>query len=421
MEGGCPIDLSNGDGDNNPKSLPSNRHKTMKDIRYFFQAAFLLSIAAVSFYSCKRYLTVEYESPMANDPSLSNVTLKVYLENSGSMDGYMCPGSELKDAVYDYLGKLTPEFGETELYYINSQIISRPNDLKNFIATLTPQSFKNAGGDRSDTDMGDLIEKVVGESSDSSVTIFISDCILALNHASPSDYFVSKEIAITNSIRKAMKESNLSVEVVQLKSKFKGTYYYGDGRKAKLNGEQRPYYMWIIGNNEMLAEMKKKAPIEEIKHGVENWVSFSKQQKIPFEITNKYGTPPIKLHETKGVYEISVTADMASILKPQESLLNADNYSTSKAISISSTDRKEDKIVLSVSINENVTSKEGTIKCIDANKLPGWVEAANNDSCDDIMTALDQTTGIKYLIGGVADAYKNVETLGEITFKIKKN
>ncbi len=29
--------------------------------------------------------------------------LKVYIENSGSMDGYMCEGSELKDAVYDYI------------------------------------------------------------------------------------------------------------------------------------------------------------------------------------------------------------------------------------------------------------------------------------------------------------------------------
>ena len=422
LEGGCPTDISNGDGDNNPKSLPSNRHKTMKDIKYFFQAAFLLSIAAVGFCSCKDSITIEYESPVADEPSLSNVTLKVYLENSGSMDGYMCPGSELKDAVYDYLGRLKPEFGETELYYINSQIISRPNDLKSFIATLDPDSFKKAGGNRSDTDMGDLIEKVVKESSDNSVTIFISDCILALNNASPKDFFVNRQIAIRTAITKAMKENNnLSVEVVQLESKFDGTYYYGDGRKAKLNGEKRPYYMWIIGSNEMLAEMNKKAPIEEIKHGVENWVSFSKQQAIPFETTNKYGNPPKKIFATKNAYEILVKADMASILKPQESLLIADNYSTSKAISISSIDRKEGKIVLSVSINKTIKSREETIKYIDANKLPGWVEVANNDSCDDIMTALDQTTGIKYLIGGVADAYKNVETLGEITLKLKIN
>ena len=33
--------------------------------------------------------------------------LKVYIENSGSMDGYMCEGSELKDAVYDYISSLS--------------------------------------------------------------------------------------------------------------------------------------------------------------------------------------------------------------------------------------------------------------------------------------------------------------------------
>lgn len=31
-----------------------------------------------------------------------SIELKVYVENSGSMDAYMCAGSNLKDAVFDY-------------------------------------------------------------------------------------------------------------------------------------------------------------------------------------------------------------------------------------------------------------------------------------------------------------------------------
>ncbi len=33
--------------------------------------------------------------------------LKVYIENSGSMDGYMCDGSQLKDAIFDYVSDLS--------------------------------------------------------------------------------------------------------------------------------------------------------------------------------------------------------------------------------------------------------------------------------------------------------------------------
>ena len=32
-----------------------------------------------------------------------SIELKVYVENSGSMDAYMCAGSNLKDAVFDYV------------------------------------------------------------------------------------------------------------------------------------------------------------------------------------------------------------------------------------------------------------------------------------------------------------------------------
>ena len=395
----------------------------MKNIKTFYSMA-IVTLVALLVLSCRGdKMDVTYNSVPTPSTSLKQATLKVFVENSRSMDGYMCPGSELKDAVYAYLGDLEPEFGKMELYYINSDIIPRPKDLKSFIATLTPQSFKSAGGNRSATDMGELIERVLGECDDSTVSIFISDCILALNGAMPGDLMVNRQIEVKNAVRDAMiKDKNLSVEIIQLKSKFDGTYYYGDGRNEKLHGEQRPYYMWIFGSNSMLAEMNKKAPIDEIMHGVENWVSFSKQQKIPFKITNEKGGIPTGMLPVNTTYVIRVCADMSSILKPESVLLMTDNYSTTdKAINISSIERSGNEHVLSLSIKSTFMGKDKTISYIDANKLPGWVEASSNDSCPDIKEALGQTTGIKYLIGGVADAYKDVESLGEIKFELIKH
>ena len=53
-----------------------------------------------------------------------SIVLKVYMENSGSMNGYMCTGSTLKDAVFDYISDLSKKVKKTELNYINTKIIS---------------------------------------------------------------------------------------------------------------------------------------------------------------------------------------------------------------------------------------------------------------------------------------------------------
>ena len=48
--------------------------------------------------------------------------VKLYVENSGSMDGYMFNGSELKDAVYSYVSGLSTHSDTTELYFVNSGV-----------------------------------------------------------------------------------------------------------------------------------------------------------------------------------------------------------------------------------------------------------------------------------------------------------
>ena len=64
-----------------------------------FKTTILFVIIVFLNISCgSRNVTVTWDS--VQQPVLSNnFNLKVYIENSGSMDGYMCNGSELKDAI----------------------------------------------------------------------------------------------------------------------------------------------------------------------------------------------------------------------------------------------------------------------------------------------------------------------------------
>ena len=56
---------------------------------------------------------VSYEE-IAPVQSYKPSKVKLYIENSGSMDGYMFAGSELKDAVYSYISGLSTHSDTTE-------------------------------------------------------------------------------------------------------------------------------------------------------------------------------------------------------------------------------------------------------------------------------------------------------------------
>lgn len=355
--------------------------------------------------------------------SLANSTLNVYIENSGSMDGYMCQGSEFRDAIKGYVSSLETEFGQIGLYYINSKIIPISNNVKLFINNLTPSSFRQTGGSTQYTDMGKLLENVIKSTNDSTVSVFVSDCILDVSN-NPTDYFTDRQIDVTNAVRRFIKNRNNSVEIVQLKSRFKGNYYDLDGVQ-KLD-DFRPYYIWIFGRNELLNQMNLISPFDEIKHGVQNWLSFSKYQPVPFEIRNKFGQEPKAIVPFNGGYDIIIDANLNALLKSDDLLCISSNYSiTNRTVKIKSirprSDAKHYSHVMAISIDGETPSCAVKVSYIGANKIPSWVEASNDDSGRNIKANMHKTTGIRYLIGGVAEAYKDEQSLGEMNFVIKNN
>lgn len=52
--------------------------------------------------------------------------------------------------------------------------------------------------------------------------------------------------------------------------------------------------------------------------------------------------------------------------------------------------------------------------------MPSWVSESNDDTGANIQENLNKTTGIKYLIQGVADAYKNEKVSTTFNFNVKR-
>lgn len=405
----------------------------MRKYRFKWQlVATIILVAIVSLnISCgSRNVTVTWDS--VQQPVTSNdFKLKVYIENSGSMDGYMCNGAELKDAVYGYVSTLSSYADTTELNYINSKIIPYRNEIKSFIRDLDPHHFHIAGGNTSNSDIAAMFEDILNQTDNNTISIFVSDCILDVPNGDATDFFENRSIDIRNAFTKHLnKFVDLGVEIFRLESTFKGWYYYSQGKEF-LDNVKRPYYMWVIGNKNILANVNKQVPFSEIRHGVKNYFAFSTNSVVPFEITNTKGiakgTSCVPSKTIGGNYEFLIKTNLQSTLQGTEVLTNSLNYNTitsgitvNEVTELSGSSASLYSHIISVIITNTRKSFAERIS-LKPLSVPTWLEDANDDLGRDIKKNIDKTTGIKYLVQGVADAYKKQEQLMEIKFVVNNH
>ena len=337
----------------------------------------------------------------------------------------MCDGSDLKDAMYAYLSDLKLCSKSLELNYINSKIIPFNGELDTYIKELNPASFRNAGGNRSNTDLGEMIKNVISNTNDTSISIFISDCILDLPAKNAQDFLTNCQISIKNSVISGIDSvPNFGVVVAKLTSEFNGKYFYPNNTDENLNEVSRPYYMWIFGNANIVANILDNAPLDDLrKYGFEDMISFVPQNNIPFDINNKTTTSKI-INPTNGYYLATIRADFRTTLQPNSIIVAPSNYTFfDSSISIETiqpitANNSEYTHFITIKIpKESKTIEE--VLTFNAPGVSNWVYNSNDDSGTDIKNNLSKTTGIKYLIEGIADAYKKDKLLTTCKFNIK--
>ncbi len=356
----------------------------------------------------------------------NNPNLKVFVENSGSMDGYMCDGSQLKDAVYDYVSDLNRYTDTTSLYYINSQIIPYNGNLTTYIKTLNPTSFHKAGGNTLNTDLGDIIANVLKEVSDTTVCIFVSDCILDLPAKDATKFLTNCEIRIKDEVINTQKRiRDLGVEILKLYSDFNGKYFYPNGSVAVLKDVKRPYYLWIFGNKNYIAKLNAYVPLSQLaKYDLSGIVAFTNKSVVPFDIFANNQTSKIAI-PANGNYNLMIQADFRTTLQPDMMIQDKGNYSfnsnkiTIEEIKPISDPQSKYSHFIRFKVPHDLTISQEHLS-FNTPKIPSWVSEFNDESGTNIQANLNKTTGIKYLIQGVADAFKNEELSTTFDFNIKR-
>lgn len=348
-----------------------------------------------------------------------SIELKVYVENSGSMDAYMCAGSNLKDAVFDYVSDLKRLTTSCSLYYINSKVIPFTGDLNTYIKNLTPQSFAKAGGNRTNTDLRQIFDTIVKDNGKQTVSIFISDCILDIPQ-NAIDFLGNYQISIKNTFSEALaKNPELGVEIIKLDSKFSGFWFCGHNREF-LKDVKRPYYIWVIGNQRYLAEFNQKVPVENIIGGTKEYCAYAAPQKIPFDISKStYVT------NHSGKINIELLVNLRGSLQSSNLYKNIAQYKSANpqqvavvsVEEITATDSPYSHVV-TLEISNPETLKSETVS-FSYPYLATWISNSDDTTGQNIKENLDKTTGLMALIKGVAEAYKNSTTYGSVSFELK--
>ncbi len=351
-------------------------------------------------------------------------TINVYIENSGSMDGYVKGVTEFEQGVYNYLTdiKISQFTDSLNLFYINSDIIPQGSDISDFIEKLEPTTFKNKGGNRNSTDISDLLKNVLKETDDKEIAILITDGIFSPGKGKDAEqYLVNQQIGIkTNMADYIRKYPNCAVVIYQLSSQFDGWYYNREDSKTAIN-EQRPYYIWIIGNSKQINELILKVPETKFNgSGIQNVFSITGGPKS-IEYAVKMGSGNFDLDkeepkttienlkkETKGNQNtaiFSVLAKLSGFLLDDNYLNNVSNYEISnKYFSFSISKALSNNFGYTHQLNFSSESvHKGVLSVKLKTQIPQWVEDVN-DSIGKIPIK-GKTYGVKYQIHGVYEAF----------------
>jgi hypothetical protein len=368
---------------------------------------------------------------VAPTPPAVKPTINVYIENSGSMDGYVKGVTEFEQVIYNYLSdiKIAKVADALNLNYINSEVLPyRPKNkaikeemdvLKDFIEKLEPSTFRTRGGKRGESDIADVLKDVLANTKKNTISLLITDGIFSPGSGKNADqYLVNQQIGIKNSFAAFLgKEKDAAVIVYQLSSQFDGKFYNKVNKPAHYRGVL-PFYIYIIGNANHVAALCRAVPKssfrgggvprvfsittgnKEVKYAVNPSIGKFKRSRKDAKTTIE----DLEKDSRTGKVKFAVNVDFSGLLLDEDYLLNSQNYENSSKYSLevkpSATKGKNYTHTLTFS-SDRVTKGAVAVKLKAAR--PAWIDSVND--ANGIAAVAGKTYGIKYQLDGIFDAF----------------
>lgn len=390
--------------------------------------------------------------------------VNVYIENSGSMDGYVKGINEFKDAIGKLLVQLKYHYDEenVQVFFIcnnksdsNIQVTQTAigMDLANFASEIDVKWRDESKKRGHNTNLNNVFKEVLSRTNDSCISILISDCIYSIGDGSTVNLLNHEKNTTYDAFLTKSKNNpgDLATTIVKMKSKFDGKYYpYTGDKNAFLFKGELPYYICVIANQNVLDDFNNNIKLDSgaidgydnkyiITRGVNTDIYYTvlmatgnkgrfKSQRNISSQSFVHGIKDIDLKPNKregAPFTFAVAIDMKSLDVEEDYILDTSNY----ILSEDNFEITEIKKVVKNEINPNdwqrIKDANPThIVMIQARdmqwtnvelgislkkQVPQWIEDSSilDDTKPDNLKG-GKSFGLKYWIEGISEAYEKL-------------
>jgi len=407
------------------------------------------------------------ETPAISSETPVDATVKIYFENTLSMDGYINGNTDFKNVFRDLLVAVENEDDidlNTEFYLINDRLTQTDFGVEKtkISEELTPQSTAGKGN-KGSSDFEEILNKILENQNGDAISIIMADFIYSPKGESNVPSALNKLKTYTkDAFLKAGKDEDLDTRIYRFRSDFYGIYYDYNNRKiAKI--EERPFYYIVIGpknlmtlfNSEIASQLKDNSDFEN-----EALFTAANFTSIPIKVITSGNNGRIKTrggdlevisYPRSGNLEFIALVDLEKLPVSQSYILNEKNYKLSnsefginevgvvkgKNIKFSKSgvvkmnpstlvDIKGEKYTHAIKFSADGLVSENLNFAL-RKKIPDWVKRANSDDDREIQSdSLEQTKTFSFghLISGISEAYEQQSGSNEyfkITIPVTQN
>ena len=267
-----------------------------------------------------------------------------------------------------------------------------------------------------------MLKSIIDRTGDSSVNIFISDCVFSPPKEVPAKlYLVDQQLGIKTNFANKLNSLNFTTVVLRLTARFNGTFFNCSNQTTKIDA-QRPYFIWIMGKHDYIKNLFEKVDRKKFKGGgvkdfyclnnisiASNFAildspNFQRDKKNPR--TRIVNAQKIAKGPHSGEFQISFGVNLTEALIDDDYILNSKNYTipSNYDIEIKNSTITGYTHILTLTTK---TLKPQILNIKLENKLPNWVLQANSEDDTQILRGneMDKTFGIRNLIEGIFEAY----------------
>lgn len=383
--------------------------------------------------------------------------IALYVENSGSMNGYVTGNTEFKNALGDLLVLLKFHYGEENisLFFINDRIhpITELSELTQFASWLNPTNMKV--GNTASSDLNLVFKEVLEKTDDQTLSLLFSDLIFSIQGSNTEELLNYQKSQTKDAfLSKSKSGTELQTAIIQYRSTFNGTYWDKNNQRTQLNGTDRPYYLAITGEAERVLDLNEHIDLK-----VKGFVNQLTLTTDDFSENNYYsvltstynegrfkpirsmssanyvrGIEDVDINERSSApFSFALAIDLSKI--PVEESYKRDtanyeilsgNYRIDSIMPIEKDDiHPSDWIRIQEANATHLVLVEAQGKAFAdltfamKKQIPSWVY--DTDSGDDTNPEgrKGKTFGFKYLVEGISEAYETVAQNKDHYFEIK--